>query len=379
MQNCRDFKSQTVRFRFVVKKHKRRLRAKTKIYRVRQQRLKLTLLKKRFIRQQIPCVDAPEVLSLSLTKTGRKPTQVEHTAFVEFKDKLYQVANEVIFSGKHRMAISFAHTTSLYAEACILLIATIDSLKHQYPKLKFDVIRPNKRLHNHKPQKEKYQQFNVDAVFCHVGLYKLLGKNYQTSVIHPNVQSWHYVFSDDANGDVTNPIFDKMEKIGLLNLSKLYRGVIEGIANAVEHAYDPRIKQIHSFPVKRWWMLVAKINNKLQLFICDLGHGIPNTLQFNKEPGLLDRLRQLVKGLGSSDCYDIQAATLLKETRTKLLYRGKGGEDLKSFIKNTPNSSINIYSNRGFYRYNSSREILYDNKLSIKGTLLHWSIKLNSE
>ena len=61
-----------------------------------------------------------------------------------------------------------------------------------------------------------------------------------------------------------------------------------------------------------------------------------------------------------------------------MAYRGKGGQDIKTFIDKTPYSRMSIYSNRGLYRYNNNvkrvKEMLLENKLSIDGTLLHWAI-----
>ena len=177
--------------------------------------------------------------------------------------------------------------------------------------------------------------------------------------------------------------FDELEKMGLANLSELYSGVIEGISNAVEHAYHKDIETSRYFALKRWWMLIAEMNNEFMLYICDLGHGIPNTLRFNKDPTLLQAIFDKVKDLASTDCRDIKAATLLKATKTKLSYRGKGGQDIKTFIDKTPHSLMNIYSNRGLYRYNNNtkkvKEVLLDNELSIEGTLLHWAIPFNKK
>lgn len=118
--------------------------------------------------------------------------------------------------------------------------------------------------------------------------------------------------------------------MGMANLSELYGSVIESIANAMEHAYNPDIATERQFPVHRWWMLMAKMDDKLRLLICDLGHGIPNTLRENKEEGVLQEVFKLVFSLlkreMKSDSADILASTLIKETRTKLAYRGRGGK-----------------------------------------------------
>ncbi|RDE87455.1 hypothetical protein DPV90_00045 [Aggregatibacter aphrophilus] len=381
----KSYKSKKIWIHLVKKRTKRKLRELIHKNRVRKHKLKLALFEKKLLRQNIPCVKAPDVLLLAPSKLDkkRKSEDTEHARFIKFKNELQRTADKVVASGKNKLMISFLNTYYLYADACILLIAIIDSIKQQYPQLRFLLQRPDRCLHNHRPSKDKHIKFNVDAVFCHIGLYKLLGYDYKTNVQQKNVQSWHYVFSDAADGDVTSPIFDQLEKMGLANLSELYGGVIEGIANAVEHAYNEQITTERVFPLRRWWMLVAELEEQLLLFICDLGHGIPKTLRFNKDPKLLDRIFTLVGNLGSTDCKDIKAATLIKKTRTQLSHRGKGGQDIRTFIEKTNGSAMRIYSNRGVYHYNNRNgkliEKLYDDSLSIDGTLLYWIIPLNQE
>lgn len=194
------------------------------------------------------------------------------------------------------------------------------------------------------------------------------------------MQSWHYVFNDEVDGSITEPIFLELDKMGLKNQNELYSGVAEGIANAVEHAYNREIESEREFPLRRWWMLMSKFDNNLQLYVCDLGHGIPRTLRFKKDPKLLEAIFAKVKDLASTDCKDIKAATLMRETSTGKYNRGKGTQDMKSFVEITKGSSVSIYSNRGTFRYNHGtrlREVVYENTLSINGTLLYWQIPLN--
>lgn len=373
----RKFKTPRILYRFIKKRSDRKYREKRKQKKIRLYRLKMFLLEKR-LAKTTNYIEAPEILSLSPINYDKDNDTTEHTLFLQFKNTL-EINAEKASKNNKKLFISFAKTRCLYADACILLIATIETIKVTYPNLRFGVKRPDKKFHHHKPQKYKYTAFNVDGVFCHIGLYRLLGFNFCNNTKHKNVQSWHYVFSDSANGDVTEPIFNELEQMGLQNLGDLYRGVIESIANAVEHAYNDKIVSNRQFSLKRWWMLVAKIDNKLMLYVCDLGHGIPNTLRFNKEPSLLQAVFNKLKSLSSMsrDCVDIKASTLIRETRTELNYRGKGGQDIKTFIENTRNSSITIHSNKGCYRYENRHkkgEILYDNHLSMNGTLLHWMI-----
>lgn len=378
-----SYKSKQIWINRRLKKEKRQARLKIKYKKAQKHRQKLALLEKRLKYNNIPYINAPECLALSPFGLSKKDKSTEHTKFIQFKMQLELQAKNAIEDGRNQIMISFANTRYLYADACVLLIATIDSLKTQYPQLQFLVKRPDRKLLNHRPNRHKYQYFNVDAVFCHIGFYKLLGYDYSTSDEHRNVKSWHYVFSDEANGDVTIPIFETLNTMGLDNLVDLYSGVIEGIANAMEHAYNEQIVTKRIYPLQRWWLLMAKLDSKLLIYICDLGHGISNTLRFNKDPTLLARVFELVKDLGTSDCKDIKAATLLRKTRTNLSHRGKGGKDIKTFIEKTNRSSMQIYSNRGVYRYTNNNgrttEKLYDEKLSIGGTILHWSIPLQEE
>ena len=115
---------------------------------IRAKRLKISLIEKKLIRHNIPCIKAPEILALSPAGLSKKEAKhgTEHTRFVRFKNELQATADRVCKSGKNQMMISFLETQYLYADACVLLIAVIDSLKTQYPQLRFLVQRPNKKF-----------------------------------------------------------------------------------------------------------------------------------------------------------------------------------------------------------------------------------------
>ncbi|MCO4167096.1 hypothetical protein L0F67_08025 [Actinobacillus suis] len=280
---------------------------------------------------------------------------------------------------KSVLKINFRETEVIDASACVALIATLDLIRYQYPKLKFKVVRPKA-----KPQdNRRHSPYDVDAVFCHIGLYKLLGHNYTSHSSKENVKCWHYIFSDSTNGEITQPLLKELSEMGV-NTKGIYSSYIEAIANAVEHAYSNKIPTKRKYPLKRWWMLLAVIENKLSLFVCDLGHGIPNTLEITQEPKLLEKVFALlnlkkISHKATTDSAYIKAATLIKETRTALEYRGKGGADIRSFIDKTPNSKLIIRSNRGMYVYSgkNNNEILKESRYSIDGTIIQWIIPIN--
>ncbi|SPX40887.1 Uncharacterised protein [Haemophilus influenzae] len=107
---------------------------------------------------------------------------------------------------------------------------------------------------------------------------------------------------NSADGEITKPLLDELKSMGVKGI---YPSYIEAIANAVEHAYAQNIYSEREFPIKRWWMLLAILEGKLSLFVCDLGHGIPNTLEKTQKANVLSAIWNRLKQLGkpTKDCY----------------------------------------------------------------------------
>nr|DAP98495.1 MAG TPA: hypothetical protein [Caudoviricetes sp.] len=292
--------------------------------------------------------------------------------FVAFKEELEEKA-KLAARSRSRLKLNFRDTDIIDAAACSVLIAVLDTIKSQYRTLKFQIVRPKSKPADHR----KHIPYDVDAIFCHIGLYKSLGFNYTSSSSQENVKCWHYVYSDSADGEITKPLLDELKSMGVKGI---YPSYIEAIANAVEHAYAQNIYSEREFPIKRWWMLLAILEGKLSLFVCDLGHGIPNTLEKTQKANVLSAIWNRLKQLGkpTKDCLYIKASTLIKETRTGLGHRGKGGSDIRSFIDKTPGSRLIIRSNRGMYVYNGKDkpDLTKESRYSINGTVVQWNIPL---
>ncbi|TCJ96177.1 hypothetical protein EV694_1729 [Volucribacter psittacicida] len=290
--------------------------------------------------------------------------------FTNFKDEL-ELKAKLASKSKTQLKLNFRDTFIIDAPACSVLIAVLDTIKCQYPALKFKIARPKSKP----ADQRKHLPYDVDAVFCHIGLYKLLGFNYTSFCSLENVKCWHFVQSDCANGKITEPLFNELKSMGI---NDIYASYFEAIANAVEHAYDAHIPSNRNFPVKRWWMLMAVLEGKLSIFICDLGHGIPNTLEKTQKESTLMKIWSLLKltKKPTADSLCIKASTLIKETRTELEYRGKGGNDIRLFIDKTPSSQLIIRSNRGMYVYNGKNkpDLLKESIYSLKGTVVQWDI-----
>ena len=123
-------------------------------------------------------------------------------------------------------------------------------------------------------------------------------------------------------------------------------------------------------------MFTAVQDNKLVILVCDLGVGIPNTIRDTQPDSLIQQIFAKFSFFANTDGSWIKVATLVKETRTGLTNRGKGGSDLRSIVDKFDKATLTIISNKGQYNYrkhklNSGKveptESVYDNKRSILG------------
>lgn len=305
-----------------------------------------------------------------------KPKCFEKTnAFIkELQRKIRHSFN----NGKPNIRICFRNTNLITAAAAINLFAETSRTVKRYPGLTYYVTPPPSTLvHGQK----KTPLPVVETVLNRLGFYELLGLPKRKMRELPNVSCWHQTSGFDVNGQLAASILNKVEDTGIMpNL--LYRSCIEAVANAVEHAYSEKIISDADISLKTWWMFVAILDGRLVLLVCDLGHGIPNTLEKTQAPAVLDAIWKLLGTRATNDCQLIQASTLVKQTRTKLQNRGKGGKDLTSLIDKYPGSQLVIISNKGLYRYKDKHNIRkmfgtgYDHKTAINGTIIEWSIKL---
>lgn len=304
-----------------------------------------------------------------------------HKEFVDFKHDLEAKAKAISQSNYVKnLRICFRNTTHITAAAGLLMVATVDNLLSKYPQLTFKVTRPPNRRTDPGTKTENL----VDSVLVHLGFYKLIGHaNIKRRCDAKSVTCWQYAYGDDASGEIAATLIQKLATYGV-KTNKLYRSCFEAVANATEHAYTDKIAPEKPFNLKRWWFFVGVLNDKITVLICDLGHGIPNTLEVTQSTTMLERLWAKLNfpSKPTNDCELIKASTIVKETRTKEEFRGKGGTDIKTFVDQTEDSSMIIFSNRGFYKYLGADKpaVALDNKMSVGGTIIQWTIPyLDSE
>ncbi len=189
---------------------------------------------------------------------------------------------------------------------------------------------------------------------------------------------------------------------------RLYDGVSEAMTNTKQHAWnvpqyffsDDVLFQSGPF----WWICARDTSSFVEIVICDLGVGIPQSFRnhyqqhgsehirkifddrpriFDEGEDLRDSVERLLRGETLSDCFCIDLARHLGNTSTELSYRGKGLSEVISLAKLLPGTQVTIHSNCGLVKYEASgdgavkRVFSEYQNLSVKGTVISWLIPTN--
>lgn len=328
---------------------------------------------------QLPIIDAPSKLDLYSPKN--------HRVFVSF---LKSLRDSVKVHDK--VVINLKHSSRITAAAGLLLVAEVDRLKKAFPSKSIKCINPEDSYNG----LGKSAQNLVESALNQIGFYRILGQASNKKASASSVKKWRQLSGDSADGTLADSLLQTLkDDIPALVLKKLYRGAIEAIANCVEHAYPS--SRIDGLEINdpRWWMLVGLDDATLSIIVCDLGVGIPNTLPSKHEESILNYIKTALGITGNSDSDMIQMSTHIRQTRTKLNNRGKGGKDFRSMTINFPSSVLTVRSNKGAFfitgkeraslkKVSSRRfvsgtdrsESMIEHANSICGTLIEWAIPL---
>jgi hypothetical protein len=156
------------------------------------------------------------------------------------------------------------------------------------------------------------------------------------------------------------------------------------MTNSIQHAYESERGDglRGSEDLKRWWMFSQERAGMLTVAFCDLGIGIPRSIQ---NPKQWDRglVTSLLAQLGLSQPLEsslIRVALELSRSRTNLPHRGKGLPEILKAVREIPSGFLQIYSNQGSYRFRSKdqSERLHDFRDSIGGTMILWELEIAS-
>lgn len=271
---------------------------------------------------------------------------------------------EYLLSQGARVQIRFDRTKKLIPTGTLLFVAMVDTLLDRYPAF----------ISCNYPGDEV-----VEQLFQHIGLLEKLGNTPRKAVTADNVRFWKYIRGTSVELTEFKALFETFAG-GLKGdvQAGLFEGMSEAVTNVIQHAYPPDADGSPA-PESRWWMFAQNKEGKLNVAICDLGIGIPESLR--RKPELRDVLprmiwkfrRRLHNGL-------IEIAVESHRSRTRLIHRGKGLPDMLSFARGGDVGGFLIHSQRGSFAYNAiaKTEGGRDFPATIKGTLIHWELPLAS-
>ena len=229
----------------------------------------------------------------------------------------------------------------------------------------------------------------VEAILNQIGFYKTLGQPERDKPKPDNVSCWNVSEGLLTEGAVAGSMIEAVESIISGRVSRdLYRGTTEAVANSVEHAYSHGVlrKDGLNIDYRKWWMFVGVQGDRLIVLVGDLGVGIPNTIRKTQSENLLKKIWDKYNFFANTESDWIKTATLVRQTKTALSHRGKGGRDTRTLVEANEYSTLSIFSNKGCYKLINSRrapnatlsESSYDHKHSILGTIVEWSIYIGT-
>lgn len=268
----------------------------------------------------------------------------------------------------YKVSISFDQTEYISAAAMISFLAEIELIVISH--------HPMKVIYFSHPRDKK-----IESILKQVGFYDLLKKEKRETPHYDDVNFWRFASGVCSEPIETKKMFQEIKaEIEVRASKKLYRGVIEAMANSVEHAYINQ-RDCHE-EKKKWWCFAGIRDEQLIVVICDKGVGISRTLPMTQGSNL-EKIFEILGITKRTDSAYIKTASSLRETRTGAKHRGKGIADMKRVVDMLNSARLTIFSNRGLYRYKGNdskiRETLSDFKSSVNGTIVEWNIPLTKE
>ncbi|MEE4995955.1 hypothetical protein V2K22_04285 [Pseudomonas alliivorans] len=291
----------------------------------------------------------------------------DRSKLITFIKRLKDALNDKTISN---VTINFSSVSSLHPCGTLLLLAEIDRIMESATRSKkISAVYPKDQI--------------VEEMFQHVGLLSLLGLEPRIPTISSlNVKPWLYATGHDGDLD---SIAEKLPKILTegknmeLRLA-LLSGMAEAVANSSEHAYPKlQVTPIPGTAPKKWWLFARQFGDDVAVAICDLGRGIPGTLEANWTEEVSHFLKTR-RGLKRQDHKMIELALTVGRTSTKKINRGKGLKDILKVVREQHVGVLSIYSNHGVYTLNNSTasDVSLDEKNSIHGTIIQWKIPIEA-
>lgn len=270
---------------------------------------------------------------------------------------------ELIWAGGH-VCLDFSKVDKIFSNGGLLFLAELRRAKRHTPRpVTFDCVYPT----NNK----------VSQVLEQIGVFHLIGADPGVVPEDDDVVNWRFAHGSKVEGEIYEDVLaDYDGEIAVELQERLYTGITEAMTNVVNHAYDlPRDDGIGITQSREWWMFSQSKDQQLTVVFADLGAGIPRTLP-SKRPTLWERVVRLGK---RSDSRIIEMAVQDSISRTELEHRGKGLGQIVRAIESEPDGEMAILSNHGAVIYRGGHHKRHDYAESIMGTLIYWTLPLDSK
>jgi len=253
------------------------------------------------------------------------------------------------------LVLDFSGTILFEVSATLVLRSVVDGI----------ISQPHASLRCILPRNPRERE-----VLSHIGLLKDFGRS-EVIPSELDVISWSTSKGTNIDGERAGRVIEEVLPKQFHKVA--FRAVSESIANAVEHSGKSEF-----FSTPNWWMFARQAGTKFVVAVCDLGVGIPGTLQSKYPTEYIMSLYSLFGNSGHRDAKLIEAATQLRRSSTNQSHRGRGLGNMVELVKSLAGSELYIFSNRGIYhaQHRRGRVGYYRFRLkeSLKGTLIVWTI-----
>lgn len=180
-------------------------------------------------------------------------------------------------------------------------------------------------------------------------------------------------------------IMTDIESVTGMESHPIYQGIIESMANCVEHAYKCHPDVTRKMPENPgWWVFQQVKDDTLHVYVCDLGIGVRRSLPLTLagEIGLYRKLMFVARTAKGQDNRALLAAMEYGRTSTGQKQRGKGMRNAHKVVDDLGEGGFCAMSNAGCYLYSRKlghKEGSYRTiklRHSIQGTILGWNLPL---
>jgi hypothetical protein len=264
------------------------------------------------------------------------------------------------------LVVDFYETEKMHADATLLIYSLIEEKRQHGAKIK--VVKP--------------WHPKILEVLRQIGLLPNDGQGLQHKTKHEDIVHWKTTSGKNTDPitmiiDILQHCYEEHSMPDAID-SALIAAFGEAMCNSVEHAYQEN----RNDELDKWWMFTQVKDKELTVVICDLGMGIPKSLETNPNHRSFYRdVMNTIVGKRPDKSLIEKAIEYSTSRHPDDQGRGKGlSQIVQGIDAHSEDAKMIILSNYGSYSKkiggeNSTSTHNYDS--SIGGTIIGWVIPLN--